>query len=216
VERSPYQQVLLKSVLLNKYITNLKQKEGTPMHTPFPIIETDRLFLRKVNAEDAPDMLVYLSEEEVVQHMGLVPFQTIEDAMDEINWYDSIYEEGTGIRWGITLKEEGKVIGSCGYLNRAPKHHRAEIGFELSKDYWGKGIAREALDAVIRYGFLHLELERIEALIEPENIPSQKLVERKGFSREGLLRHYEYTRGKFDDLLIYSILKNEITDTHKS
>jgi [ribosomal protein S5]-alanine N-acetyltransferase len=182
------------------------------MNIPFHILETERLILRKVNAEDAPGMLVYLSDEEVVQHMGLDPFRTIEDVMGEINWYESIYEEGEGIRWGITLKEEGKVIGSCGFLNRAPKHHRAEVGFELSKDYWGKGIASEALDAVIRYGFLHLELERIEALIEPDNLPSQKLVERKGFTKEGLLRHYEYTRGKFDDLLIYSILKNEIID----
>jgi [ribosomal protein S5]-alanine N-acetyltransferase len=186
------------------------------MNTPFPIIETDRLLLRKVNTDDAADMLVYLSEEEVVQHMGLAPFQTTEDALDEINWYNSIYKEGTGIRWGITLKDEGKVIGSCGFLNRAPKHHRAEVGFELSKNYWGRGIAREALEAVIRYGFLHLDLERIEALIEPENLPSQKLVERKGFTKEGLLRHYEYTRGKFDDLLIYSILKIEIMDMDES
>jgi [ribosomal protein S5]-alanine N-acetyltransferase len=186
------------------------------MNTPFPIIETDRLLLRKVNKDDADDLLVYLSDEEVVHHMGLVPFQNTEDALDEINWYDSIYVEGTGIRWGITLKDKGKVIGSCGFLNRAPKHHRAEVGFELSKDYWGRGIAREALDAVIRYGFLHLELERIEALIEPDNLPSQKLVERKGFTKEGLLRHYEYTRGKFDDLLIFSILKFEILDMDES
>jgi [ribosomal protein S5]-alanine N-acetyltransferase len=185
------------------------------MNNTFPIIETGRLILRKVNKDDASDLLVYLSEEEVVKHMGLVPFQKDDDALDEINWYDSIYEEGSGIRWGITLKEEGKVIGSCGFLNRSRKHHRAEVGFELSKDYWGRGIAHEALDAVIRYGFLHFELERIEALIEPGNTPSQKLVERKGFTKEGLLRHYEYTRGKFDDLLIYSILKNEILDPDK-
>jgi [ribosomal protein S5]-alanine N-acetyltransferase len=186
------------------------------LNTPFPIIETDRLLLRKVNTDDAADMLVYLSDEKVVQHMGLVPFETTEEALDEINWYNSIYEEGTGIRWGITLKDEGKVIGSCGFLNRAPKHHRAEVGFELSKDYWGRGIAGEALDAVIQYGFLHLDLERIEALIEPENFPSQKLVERKGFTNEGLLRHYEYTRGKFDDLRIYSILKIEITEREEN
>lgn len=57
--------------------------------------------------------------------------------------------------------------------------------------------------------FQHLQLERIQALIEPANISSQKLVERQGFIKEGLLRHYEYTCGKFDDLLMYSILKND-------
>ncbi|MCG7343391.1 GNAT family N-acetyltransferase [Sporosarcina sp. ACRSL] len=179
------------------------------MKKEFPIIETERLLLRKVTTEDADDLLAYLSDEDVVKHMGLAPFQTLEDAWDEINWYNAIFEEGTGIRWGITLKDVGTIIGSCGFLNMAAKHHRAEVGFELSKDYWGKGIASEALEAVIAFGFRHYQLERIEALIEPANLPSQKLVEKRGFLKEGLLRHYEYTCGKFDDLYMYSILKGD-------
>ncbi|MFU1792829.1 GNAT family N-acetyltransferase [Paenibacillus azoreducens] len=180
------------------------------MNQEFPIIVTERLILREVATGDAHDMFKYLSDEDVVKHIGLAPFQTIKDAWDEINWYNSIIEEGTGIRWGITLKDVGEIIGSCGFLNMVTKHHRAEVGFELSKDYWGKGIASEALEAVIKFGFNHYQLERIEALIEPANLPSQKLVERQGFTREGLLRHYEYTCGKFDDLYLYSILKGDL------
>ncbi|MCP3739506.1 GNAT family N-acetyltransferase [Rossellomorea sp. BNER] len=176
----------------------------------FPIIETERLILREVTAGDTGDMLLYLSDKEVVKYTGLEPFQTVDDVWDEIKWYNSIFKEGTGIRWGITLKNVGKVIGSCGFLNRVPKHYRTEVGFELSKDYWGKGLANEALEAVIKYGFHHYQLERIEALIEPDNLPSQKLVERQGFKKEGLLRHYEYTCGKFDDLYMYSLLKEDI------
>ncbi|TQR17945.1 GNAT family N-acetyltransferase [Psychrobacillus soli] len=180
------------------------------MKTEFPVIETKRLILREVTTDDANDMLTYLSDENVVKPMGLEPFQTVEDVWDEISWYKSIYEEGTGIRWGITLKDSGKVIGSCGFLNKLTKHYRTEIGYELSKDYWGIGVASEALEAVVKYGYHHLQLERIEALIEPTNIPSQRLVEKQGFIREGLLRHYEYTRGKFDDLYMYSILKGDV------
>lgn len=176
----------------------------------FPVIETNRLILREVSTEDADHMFTYLSDKDVLKHMGLEPFHTVEDVYDEIGWYQSIYDEGTGIRWGITLKDSGNVIGSCGFLNMKSKHYRAEVGFELSKDYWGKGIANEALEAVVKVGFQHFQLERIEALIEPENVPSQKLVERQGFIREGLLRHYEFTCGKFDDLYIYSILKDEV------
>lgn len=180
------------------------------MKQEFPIIETERLVLREVATEDANDMFTYLSDKDVVKHMGLAPCQTVTDVCDEINWYNSIIEEGTGIRWGITLKDFGKIIGSCGFLNRVTKHHRAEVGFELSKDYWGKGIASEALEAIIKFGYHHYQLERIEALIEPANLPSQKLVEKQGFIREGLLRHYEYTCGKFDDLYMYSILKGDL------
>lgn len=179
------------------------------MEKEFPIIETSRLILRGVTTEDANDMFKYLSDIDVVKPMGLEPFKTIKDVWDEISWYKSIYDEGTGIRWGITLKDSGKVIGSCGFLNMLKKHCRAEIGYELSKDYWGKGIASEALEAVVKYGYDQFQLERIEALIEPANLASQKLVERQGFKKEGLLRHYEFTCGKFDDLYMYSIIKED-------
>lgn len=180
--------------------------------TPFPSIETERLILREVTKNDAESLLAYLSDQQVTRHMGLDPFVSAEDALDEIDWYQSIFDDGTGMRWGITIKEEDRVIGSCGFLNMSQKHRRAEIGFELSREYWGNGIAGEALEAVIAYGFSQLELNRIEALIEPANSPSQRLVERNGFMREGLLRDYEYTQGKFDDLYMYSALKREFDD----
>ncbi|WP_240056686.1 GNAT family N-acetyltransferase [Bacillus mesophilum] len=176
----------------------------------FPIIETPRLRLRKITAEDANSILVYLSDEDVMKYYGLLPFTSVDDALDEIAWYQSIQDQQTGMRWGITLKEEDIIIGSCGFHNGVPKHFRTEIGFELSKAYWGKGIAAEAIKAVVNYGFDHLNINRIEALIEPANQPSQKVVEKIGFIKEGLLRNYEYTNGKFDDLYIYSLLKQDI------
>ncbi|MDQ0879425.1 GNAT family N-acetyltransferase [Peribacillus sp. V2I11] len=182
------------------------------MEKVFPLIETPRLILREVTIEDAGDMFKYLSDTDVVKPMGLDPCQTVNDVGDEIKWYESIFQEGSGIRWGITLKDSRRVIGSCGFLNMVTKHHRAEIGYELSKGHWGKGIASEALEAVVMYGYRHFHLERIQALIEPDNHPSQKLVEKQGFRREGLLRHYEYTCGKFDDLYMYSLIKEDLND----
>ncbi|MGN7408712.1 GNAT family N-acetyltransferase [Sporosarcina sp. SAFN-010] len=183
------------------------------MKRKFPIIETDRLILREVIKEDSNDMFAYLSDKDVVKHMGLDPFQTEKDVLEEIEWYQKIFKDSTGIRWGIAHKDNGRVIGSCGFLNMQPKHSRTEIGYELSKEYWGKGIASEALEAVVKYGFQHLQLERIEALIEPANFASLKLLEKKGFEKEGLLRHYEFTCGKFDDLYMYSILKGDVLTT---
>ncbi|MDQ7863805.1 GNAT family protein [Peribacillus frigoritolerans] len=177
----------------------------------FRLLKTKRLILREVTLEDAGDMFKYLSDTDVVKPMGLDPFETVNDVWDEIKWYESIFEKRFRELDGeITLKDSGKVIGSCGFLNMVTKHHRAEIGYELSKDHWGKGIVSEALEAVVMYGYRHFHLERIEALIEPDNHPSQKLVEKQGFRREGLLRHYEYTRGKFDDLYMYSLIKEDL------
>jgi [ribosomal protein S5]-alanine N-acetyltransferase len=175
----------------------------------FPVLETDRLLLRKVTKEDANSILNYLSDEDVMKYYGLEPFKSINDALDEISWYQSILDNKTGIRWGITLKEQGIVIGSCGFHNHVSQHFRAEIGFELSKTHWGKGIAAEAVEAIISYGYEQMNFQRIEALIEPPNHSSQKLVEKLGFIREGLLRNYEFTSGKFDDLYMYSLLKQD-------
>ncbi|WP_124071197.1 GNAT family N-acetyltransferase [Filibacter tadaridae] len=178
----------------------------------FPILETERLILRQVTQEDAGNLLTYLSDEDVMKYYGLEPFKSINDALDEISWYKSIFEKGTGIRWGISLKGQGKIIGSCGFLDCASQHYRAAVGIELSKEHWGERIANEAFEAVISYGFEQMNLQRIEALIEPPNIPSQKLVERQGFIREGLLRSYEFTCGKFDDLYMYSLLKQDYSN----
>ncbi|MEH7531268.1 GNAT family N-acetyltransferase [Priestia megaterium] len=152
------------------------------MSNYFPIIKTKRLILREIVAEDAGNILKYLSDKEVMKHYGLEPFTTVEDASNEIAWYKSILNEKSGIRWGITLKEQDDIIGSCGFLNRVHNHCRAEIGYELSKDYWGNGIA---------------------------NAASQKLIKKNGFIKEGLLRSYEFTCGKFDDLYMYSLLKQD-------
>lgn len=175
----------------------------------FPVIETKRLALRKVTKDDANSILKYLSDFEVMKYYGLEPFKTINDALDEISWHQSIQNNKTGIRWGITLKGQGDVIGSCGFHNLVSQHFRTEIGFELSKERWGQGIASEAIEAIVRYGFENMKLQRIEALIEPTNSSSQKLVEKHGFIREGLLRNYELTGSKFDDLYMYSLLKQD-------
>jgi [ribosomal protein S5]-alanine N-acetyltransferase len=180
------------------------------IHT-FPNLETDRLVLRKITKDDASNMFSYLSDSEVMKYYGLEPFKTINEALDEISWYQSLEKNHTGLRWGITLKENGIIIGSCGFHNFVSQHFRTEIGFELSRDYWGKGIAGEALKAIIAYGFQHFGFQRIEALIEPPNLLSQRLVEKQGFMKEGLLRKYEYTRGKFDDLYMYSLLKEDFS-----
>lgn len=182
----------------------------------FPILETKRLVLRKITKEDANSILRYLADEEVMKYYGLEPFKSIEDALDEISWYETIQNNKRGIRWGITLKGQGTVIGSCGFHNHAAQHFRSEIGFELSKEQWGKGIAAEAVGAIIHYGYEQMNFQRIEALIEPPNHASQKLVEKLGFIREGLLRSYEFTNNKFDDLYMYSLLKRDFDKTINS
>lgn len=176
----------------------------------FPVLETERLVLREASITDAVDMFVYLSDREVTTPMGIPPYITANDVFnEEISWYKAIASEGTGMRWVITEKDSDVVIGSCGFLNMSREHHRAEIGFELNKTSWGRGIASEAVAAVVDYGYSHLNLNRIEAIVDPSNLSSQKVLEKQAFMKEGLLRHYEYNFGKFSDVLMYALVKEE-------
>lgn len=99
-------------------------------------------------------------------------------------------------------------------MKRETKHSRAEIGYKLHPAYWKRGIAGEAIEAVLRYGYYHLQLERIEAIIDPLNLSSQKVLEKHGFKREGLLRHYEYNFGRFNDVYIYAGIKSNFRGRH--
>lgn len=179
------------------------------MSENFPYIKTERLVLRRITKEDVNSIFEYLSDEEVMKFYGMSPLKSEEEALEEIDWYNNIYESKTGIRWGITLQDENKVIGSCGFHNWDRRHNRAEIGFELTKLFWNQGMMGEALRAITQYGFLNLQLNRIQALVEPDNFASLGLLKKLGFNQEGLLAQYEFTCGKYDDLIMLSKLKKD-------
>ncbi|WP_342416052.1 GNAT family protein [Paenibacillus sp. FSL R10-2782] len=87
--------------------------------------------------------------------------------------------------------------------------HWAEMGYEMSRAYWGQGLMSGVLATVIHYGFNTLSLNRIQALVEPENAQSLRLLEKAGFRQEGLLSQYEFTSGKYDDLYMCALVKSE-------
>ncbi|WP_422660578.1 GNAT family N-acetyltransferase [Paenibacillus sp. EC2-1] len=114
-----------------------------------------------------------------------------------------------GIRWGITLRSEDRVIGTCGFFNWSKKHYKAEIGYELSPEYWSRGYMTEVLESAIDFGFKDLGFNRIQALIHPENVKSRGLLEKSGFTEEGLLNEYYFKKNRFVDAVIFSKLKKE-------
>lgn len=173
----------------------------------FPILETERLILRPLRIEDAADLFEYFSKDEVTEFYDVDSFTDIKQAEKLImNWKDK-FNNSLAIRWGITLRTEDRVIGTCGFHRWEKKHFKAEIGYELSPENWRHGYMSEVLNAVTRYGFEVLELNRIEALIHRGNAGSKRVLERAGFHEEGLLREYFYEKQRFVDAVIFSKLK---------
>lgn len=175
----------------------------------FPRLETERFILRKEEEIDRHDIFELYSIESVVKHMPFTPFISVEDAVDEMNWYKKIFKEQSGLRWMIEDRESKKVIGTCGFLNYEKIHNRIEIGYDLSPDFWGKGIMTEVAKCIIDFGFLRMKINKIEAKVEPENEASIRLMHKLGFHKEGVLRQHKFEKGKYIDLAIFSMLKSE-------
>lgn len=178
----------------------------------FPVIETDRLIMREINLEDLGALFKIFSSEDVMKYYGMFPIDQLKQAQNLILSFRDGFDEEKSIRWGITLKESQVFIGTCGFHNMQKRSFRAEIGYELSPDHWNKGYVTEAIGAMLEFGFGMMGLNRIEALVYPENTASHRALEKLGFKEEGLLREYAYFREVFQDLVMHSILRREYLD----
>ena len=181
----------------------------------FPKLETERFILRKGVVNDSKDLFELYSNENVVKYLPLKLFDSVEDAIDEINWYEKIFKEQIGLRWVIEETMTQKVIGTCGYLNYEKEHNRIEIGYDLKPDYWGQGIMQETLGKIIHFAFTSMEINKIEAKVEPENKASIRLLGKLNFCQEGVLRQHEFEKGKYVDLVLFSILKSEYIELNE-
>lgn len=177
----------------------------------FPELETKRLKLRKIVLSDAPSIYDYFSKKEVTQFYDLETFTSKQQAIELIESLLYRYQVRKQIRWGITWKGNDKLIGTCGLHALEKEHLKAEIGYELHPDYWGKGIITEVIQAIIHYGFFSMGINRIEAFYDPLNIPSKRVLEKNGFQYEGTLRNRFYTKGKFIDVALSSIIKENLS-----
>ena len=173
-------------------------------------LETTRFTLRKIDAGDLETLHNYWSDDMVTKYMN-VSFKSIEETQQMVDLLNSLPETGEGRRWPIVDKKSGVVMGSCGYHNVKAEHRRAEVGYELGREYWGRGVIQEVMKAVIRHCFEALELNRIEAFVTVGNNRSLNTLERLGFKPEGVLREYEFTQGSFHDQVVLALLRSDCT-----
>lgn len=174
-----------------------------------PVIETERLRIRKLSEADAEDMFAYASDSEVTRHLIWNTHESIEDTLLFIRSTLSAYSSGEPGTWGIEFRETGKLIGTIGLHNWKPESRRIETGYVISKELWGRGIVPEALSAVIKLIFEKTDINRIEAYHFTGNEKSGRVMEKCGMKYEGTLREYVYCKGSFRDVRQYSILKRE-------
>lgn len=178
----------------------------------FPTIETERLILDRLTVDDKADLFAIFSDADVIEHYDVERFTSVDEAERLVAYFDARFDSDTGIRWAIRDQKNGELLGTCGYTNWNEFDHSAVIGYELSKQFWGKGYAYEAVKAIIDHIFddqFHFYVNRIEALILPSNINSEKLVRKLGFSFEGTLRGKCYWNKDFHDMNMFGLLRDD-------
>ncbi len=177
-----------------------------------PTIETERLLLRKITLNDASDMFEYASNPEVSEYTMWSTHVSIEDTKYFLKSLTKMYKRKELVDWGIVHKAEKKFIGTCGFVEWSMTHNRAEIGYALSARYWGEGYMSEAVNAIIEFGFREMLLNRIVGRCKVDNIASARVMEKVGMQLEGILRQQLFVKGRYWDLKIYSLLREEFFD----
>jgi ribosomal-protein-alanine N-acetyltransferase len=174
--------------------------------SPFPELTTGRLVLRKLRESDAGEYLYLRSHPALMRYIPRKPFTTREEAIALIELCNANADNNESINWAITEKGVDRLIGTIGFVHIKPEHYRGEVGYMLHDGLHGKGIMTEALEAVLHYGFHTMKLHSVEAIIAPENIASEKLLQKMHFVKEAHFHEAELYEGKWLDSFVYSLL----------
>jgi ribosomal-protein-alanine N-acetyltransferase len=170
-------------------------------------LATKRLRLRPMNEHDIPGHFAVFSDPEVARYWSREPWTDLAQAEESIRAILAGLEDGSEVRFGIALLDSGELIGNVGLHHFFGQNRRCEIGYAIGSKYWGQGYATEALRAAIRHGFDVLDLNRIEADIDPRNIGSAKVLEKLGFRKEGYMPERWFVHGEFADTVNYGLLR---------
>ncbi len=180
------------------------------MQTTVPtVLVTERLVLRGLRPDDAPALFAIFSDLLVVRFWSGSPWTELAQASAEIGQAIANFQNGTAITFGITLRDSDELVGQIRLHQFFAQNRRCEIGYALAADHWGMGYGSEALHAVLGHAFHVLNLNRIEADIDPRNIASAKVLARMGFVEEGYLRERWLVNGEAADSVIYGLLRKD-------
>lgn len=173
----------------------------------FPVIKTERLTLREIRAEDAEAIFRMRSNGQMSRFIARNTMEHTEQAAQLVEKVQDTFVQQQGIAWAGILRDGNTTIGTCGYNMIDYPNLRAEIGGELSVQYWGKNIAQEAVAGIVHFGLHTMGLHSIEAKVSPGNRGAIFLLEQLGFRKEAHFQDRIYFNNAFSDMAVYTLIK---------
>lgn len=178
----------------------------------FPVLETDRCHLVAPAEKDAADLFAIYGDESTMQYMQRPPVRSIIECCELITEWNENFQRQKSIRWAIKLKNNPTaLIGTIALHYWSIHNRRVELGADINKLYWGKGISSEVTKEVIDFAFEKMDIHRLELRCDPRNTGSIVIAKKFGFVYEGTLRKHVFVEDKgFLDESVYSLLKEEL------
>jgi ribosomal-protein-alanine N-acetyltransferase len=175
-------------------------------YASLPILHTARLLLRPLRMTDRWAIHEYISDPKVCEPMGWRPHKRLEETDSFIK--SNLGRSVPGV-WALEAKRVGRVIGTCGFNEIREATETGDIGYALARQFWGEGFSSEALARILQFSFEDLGLRRVEARCRPENAASLRVLAKNGFRRQGYLNKGLHHEGRFYDLHLLAINRNQ-------
>lgn len=181
----------------------------------FPILESEQLLLKKIEVSNLEEVFGIYSNNQVFEYCGIIPKHNKDTVKNMIGHFERDFGKGTRVKWGIFLRDNPEtLLGIIEAMDFNQKVNMVTLGYFLAEAYWGKGIATQTVQAVVKYLFETVEVNRVQAEVMPFNERSKRVLLKNGFMKEGMLRQANLWAGKgLVDLEIYSILAEEYGGT---
>jgi ribosomal-protein-alanine N-acetyltransferase len=172
-------------------------------------IDGDKINLRQISKSDAMSIYRYARDEAISRYTFIPHPYRLDDAYEFIKLTHSARRRKSGYHFGVETKDNGQIIGMVGLIAVNHARRNGEIGYWLAKPFWGQGLMAEAIKLMLRFCFVELKLHRVQAHVFPANKASLRLLEKAGFTREGLIREAFLKNGEYVDCYVYSILEDD-------
>ena len=171
----------------------------------FPVIELEDVILREIQQEDVESFYKYISTEEVTKYLADSEIPSdLENAKVELMYWGTLFMKKSSVYWAIADKKSGKIIGTCGFNSWSREHRRVEISYDLSHEYWSRGIMTSVVKSLTEFAFSEMGANRIQATIVDFNKGSLRVLEKCGYKEEGLMKNFGVIQSKSHDFYMYS------------
>ena len=187
----------------------LNDRKIKEVFSNIPQIDTERLVLRKIENRDTADMYEYSCRADVTEYLTWNPHKSEKETERYIKLLGKKYDKGAFWDFGVEYRKDAKFIGTCGFTSFNQDENSAEIGYVLSPEYWGRGIAVEACSAVLKFGFAVFDLDRICARYIDGNNSSKRVMEKLGMSYVTTYKNSYYIKNEYKTVIEYAVSKKD-------